>query len=77
MENPHNGRTTTEAPNIMWGTDAAKVFTLEDGWVWFFGVIEHRNAECLGWHVTKRSNRFAAIEALNQSVENTFKSTCH
>ena len=53
----------------MWGTDAAKVFTLEDGWVWFFGVIEHWNAECLGWHTTKKGNRFAAIEALTQSVE--------
>ncbi len=52
----HKGRITTDAPNVMWGTDAAKVFTLEDGWVWFFGVIEHWNAECLGWHVTKRGD---------------------
>ncbi len=72
----HDGRITTDAPNIMWGTDAAKVFTVEDGWVWFFGVIEHWNAECLGWHVTKKGNRFAAIEALTQAVENTFTSTC-
>lgn len=74
-ENPHDGRITTDDPNVMWGTDAAKVFTLEDGWVWFFGVIEHWNAECLGWHVTKKGDRFAAIEALTQSIENVFKYT--
>jgi len=65
----HDGRITTDSPNVMWGTDAAKVFTVEDGWVWFFGVIEHWNAECLGWHTTKKGDRFAAIEALTQAVE--------
>lgn len=71
-EKRHDGRITTDVPNVMWGTDAAKVFTLEDGWVWFFGVIEHWNSECLGWHVTKKGDRFAAIEALTQAVENVF-----
>ena len=74
-KNLHHGRITTDEPNIMWGTDAAKVFTLEDGWVWFFGVIEHWNAECLGWHVTKKGDRYAAIEALTQAVENVFENT--
>lgn len=75
LENLHEGRITTDSPNIMWGTDAAKIFTLEDGWIWFFGVIEHWNSECLGWHVTKKGNRFAAIEALTQSIENVFENT--
>ena len=68
----HDGRITTDTPNDMWGTDAAKIFTLEDGWVWFFGVLEHWNAECLGWHLTKHGNRFAAIEAMTQAIENVF-----
>lgn len=68
----HDGRIITDMPNVMWATDAAKVFTLEDGWIWFFGIIEHWNAECLGWHVTKKGDRFAAIEALTQAVENVF-----
>jgi len=34
--NLHDGRITTDIPNVMWGTDAAKIFTLEDGWVCFF-----------------------------------------
>lgn len=74
-EKLHEGRITTDHPNEMWGTDAAKIFTLEDGWVWFFGVIEHWNAECLGWHLTKRGDRFAAIEALTQAVEKSFGGT--
>jgi len=69
----HDGRITTDDPNIMWGTDAAKVYTLEDGWIWFFGVIEHWHGECLGWHVAKKGNRFAAIEALTQAIEKVFK----
>lgn len=69
----HDGRITTDDPNIMWGTDAAKVYTLEDGWIWFFGVIEHWNGECLGWHVAKKGNRFAAIESLTQAIEKVFK----
>lgn len=68
----HDGRITTDKPNEMWGTDAAKIFTLEDGWVWFFGVLEHWNAECLGWHLTKQGNRFAAIEAMTQAVEHVY-----
>ena len=68
----HDGRITTDRPNEMWGTDAAKIFTLEDGWVWFFGVIEHWNAECLGWYVTKRGNRFSAIESLTQAIEKAY-----
>ena len=75
-KNFHDGRITTDVPNVMWGTDAAKIFTLEDGWVWFFGVIEHWNSECLGWHVTKKGDRFAAIEALTRTVENVFEKAC-
>jgi len=72
----HDGRITTDDPGEMWGTDAAKIFTLEDGWVWFFGVIEHWNAECLGWHLTKKGNRFAAIEAMTQAIEKVFGKAC-
>jgi len=64
----HDGQITTESPNEMWGTDAVKLFTAEDGWVWMFSVIEHWNAECLGWHVCKKGDRFAAMEALHQAI---------
>ena len=30
----HDGRVITQAPNVMWGTDGVRVFTLDDGWGW-------------------------------------------
>lgn len=70
----HDGTITTEAPNLMWGTDATKVFTLEDGWVWVFAAVEHWNAECVGWHVTKEGNRFAALEPISQGLTTLYGS---
>jgi transposase InsO family protein len=61
---PHSGTITTEAPNVMWGTDGARVFTVDEGWVWIFSAVEHWNAECVGWHVTKVGDRFAALEPI-------------
>ena len=39
-------------------------------WVWLFSVEEHWNAECLGWHVCKVGDRFAALEPIMQAVKN-------
>jgi putative transposase len=64
----HDGRIVTDKPNDMWATDAVKIWTEEDGWVWYFGVADHWNSECLGWHVAKRGDRYAAMEALRQAV---------
>lgn len=69
--NPHDRSISTEAPNIMWGTDGARIFTVDDGWTWIFVAVEHWNAECVGWHVTKRGDRFAALEPISQGL-NTF-----
>ena len=59
--NPHDGEIITHAPNLMWGTDGVRVFTVDDGWGWIFTAVEHWNAECVGWHVCKRGDRFAAL----------------
>lgn len=32
----HDGKIITLAPNLMWGTDGTRVFTLDEGWVWVF-----------------------------------------
>src|SRR5512134_1621248 len=32
----HERRITTDAPNLMWGTDATQITTVEDGKVWLF-----------------------------------------
>jgi putative transposase len=70
----HNGTIITDEPNVMWGTDGAKVFTLDDGWVWTFATVEHWNAECVGWHVCKHGSRFNALEAVKMGVEKHFGS---
>ena len=68
----HGGRITTEAPNLMWATDATQILTVQDGKVWLFGVVEHWNAEALGWNVTKRGDRYAAAEAVGMAVKSVF-----
>ncbi|MEX3582266.1 MAG: hypothetical protein VB137_05900 [Burkholderia sp.] len=32
---------TTDRPNKMWGTDGAKVQTLDEGLVWIFAAVDH------------------------------------
>lgn len=71
----HDGRITTDAPNVRWATDGARVWTSEEGWLWVFTTLEHWNAECLGHHVCKLGNRFAAYEPIAQAVERVFGGT--
>src|SRR3954447_22900085 len=65
--------TTTDAspptrPGVMWGTDAAGIPTVEDGNIALFVVVEHWNAEALGWHVAEKADRFAAAQALDLAI---------
>jgi putative transposase len=71
-EAAHDRRIVTEAPNIMWATDATQITTVQDGKVWLFGVAEHWNAELLGWHVAKHGTRYEAIQALGMAVRRQF-----
>lgn len=71
---PHDGQITTEAPNEMWGSDGTKVQTVEDGWVWIFSVAEHWNTECLGWHVCKVGDRFAALIPISEAIKKIYGS---
>ena len=52
----------------MWAIDATQVTTVRDGKVWLFGVVEHWNAEMLGWHVAKHGTRYEAVQALGMAV---------
>ncbi|MDO9020857.1 MAG: hypothetical protein Q8S73_34480, partial [Deltaproteobacteria bacterium] len=61
----HDGRIVTDEPNVMWGTDGMRVETVA-GWVWLFTAVEHWNGEVMGWHVTEKGDRFAALERLVQ-----------
>src|SRR6187455_3813013 len=69
---PHDRQIITDAPNLMWATDATQITTVQDGKVWLFGVAEHWNAEALGWHVTKSGTRFEATQALGMAVRQQF-----
>ena len=70
----HAGTIITPAPYVMWGTDGVRVFTVDDGWVWTFAAVDHWNAECVGWHVCKVGNRFAALEPIAQGLRQMYGS---
>jgi putative transposase len=70
----HDGKIITLAPNLMWGTDGTRVFTLDDGWVWIFTAVEHWNAECVGWHVCKRGDRYAALQPISMALNGLYGS---
>lgn len=65
----HAGTVVTTAPNVRWGTDGTTILTARDGRVWLFLTVEHWNSELLGWHVSQRGDRFAALAALQGAVE--------
>ena len=33
-----------------------------------FAAVEHWNAECVGWHVSKHGDRYAALEPISQGL---------
>ncbi len=68
----HDGTIITDRPDVMWGTDATRFYTVQDGWCWFFGAIDHHTDELLGWHVAKRGDRWAALEPIRHGVRYAF-----
>lgn len=64
----HSGRITTDKPNELWGTDATRFCTKDDGWCWFFGAVDHCVTDVVGWHVAKKGDRWAALEPVRQGV---------
>jgi putative transposase len=71
-ETSHERQIITAAPNVTWATDATQITTVQDGKVWLFGVVEHWNAELVGWHVAKRGTRYEAIQAVGMAVRQQF-----
>jgi putative transposase len=68
---PHDGRITTDAPNVRWGTDATMAWTRSDGWVWVFICVDHHTDEAWA-HVAKIGNRFAALQPVTDAVVDRF-----
>ena len=70
--NDHDGTILTDAPDLMWGTDATLVQTAEDGRVWVFAAIDHFNSEVVGHYVSTDGSRFSALEPISQAVAARF-----
>jgi hypothetical protein len=68
----HPGTIITTRPDELWGTDATRFCTEEDGWCWFFGGIDHCVDELVGWQTAKIGDRWAALEPLRQGVRHAF-----
>ncbi len=68
----HDGTITTDAPDVMWGTDATQTFTFEQGTATIFAVVDHCTAECIGIHATLNGNRFEALEPIRQGLQEHF-----
>ncbi len=69
---PHDGSITTKQPDQLWGTDGVRIQIVDDGWVWTFSAVDQCHAECVGWHLAKVGDRFAAVEPLSQGLVRHF-----
>jgi putative transposase len=63
----HEGSIVPDAPNARWGTDGTMAWTVEDGWVWVFDLIDHHSTEAWA-HVAKVGDRFAALQPVYDAV---------
>ena len=68
----HDGHIVTDAPNVRWGADGTRFYTEEAGWCWLFTAVDHHTTEIVGHYVSKRGDRFAALEAVNRGVRRCF-----
>jgi len=65
----HAGTIITQRPDELWGTDAPRLGTRQEGSCWFFGAIDHCAEDLVGWHVAKVGDRWAALEPIRQAVQ--------
>ena len=68
----HDGTITTEAPDVMWGTDMTATLTVGAGAAFVFVAVDHCTTECIGLHAAKRGTRFEALEPIRQGVRERF-----
>ncbi len=68
----HEGTITTQAPDLMWGTDATSTWTVRDGQATVFVAVDHCTLEGIGIHAAKPATRFEALEPIRQGVRRCF-----
>lgn len=72
----HDGTIIPEQTNQRWGTDLTTTWTIEDGTVGVFVVVDHHNAEGLAVRVAQgAADRFEAIESLRTATNAALRST--
>ena len=60
----HDGTITTEAPDVMWGTDMTATVTVAEGPAFVFVAVNHCTTECIGLHAAKHGTRFEPLEPI-------------
>ena len=68
----HDGTITTEAPDVMWGTDMTATVTVAEGAAFVFVAVDHCATACIGLHAAKRGTRFEALEPIRQGIRERF-----
>lgn len=68
----HDGTIVTERPDEVWGTDATRFYTRQEGWCWWFGAVDHYTDEVVGWSVAKVGTRYVAMDPIRQGCGHAF-----
>ena len=68
----HDGTITTEAPDVMGGTDMTATVTVAEGAAVVFVAVDHCATACIGLHAAKRGTRFEALEPIRQGIRERF-----
>jgi transposase InsO family protein len=68
-EKKHDGKITTTAPNVRWGTDMTSTVLQTGRQAHIFAVVDHCVQDCIGIHVSKSAKRFEAVEPVRMAVE--------
>ena len=68
----HDGTITTEAVDMMWGTDMTQTVTVAEARAHVFIAVDHCNGECIGIHADRSANRSQALEPIRQGVAKHF-----
>ena len=68
----HDGTITTEAPDVMGGTDMTATVTVAEGAAFVFVAVDHCATAGIGLHAATRGTRFEAREPIRQGIRERF-----
>jgi putative transposase len=62
----------TRVSNVRWATDATYIWTTLDGLVYFNGILDCADRECIGWNISQRNDAKEAAWALEDALIRRF-----